>query len=31
MKGGDLQMMTAGSGIIHTETIAKKMCRILIL
>ena len=25
MKGGDLQMMTAGSGIIHTETIAKKM------
>ncbi|HXB28973.1 MAG TPA: pirin-like C-terminal cupin domain-containing protein [Puia sp.] len=25
MKGGDLQMMTAGSGVIHTETIAKKM------
>lgn len=25
MKGGDLQMMTAGSGIIHTETIEKKM------
>lgn len=25
MKAGDLQMMTAGSGIIHTETIAKKM------
>lgn len=24
MKGGDLQMMTAGSGIIHTETIEKK-------
>src|SRR5215212_3724981 len=24
MKGGDLQMMTAGSGIIHTETIDKK-------
>ena len=24
MKGGDLQMMTAGSGIIHTETIAEK-------
>ncbi len=25
MKGGDLQMMTAGSGVIHTETIAKKI------
>ncbi len=25
MKGGDLQMMTAGSGIIHTETIAGKI------
>ncbi|HTB26192.1 MAG TPA: pirin family protein, partial [Puia sp.] len=25
MKGGDLQMMTAGSGVIHTETIEKKM------
>ena len=25
MKGGDLQLMTAGSGVIHTETIAKKM------
>lgn len=25
MRGGDLQMMTAGSGIVHTETIAKKM------
>jgi quercetin 2,3-dioxygenase len=25
MKGGDLQMMTAGSGVIHTETIDKKM------
>src|SRR5215204_4193850 len=24
MKGGDFQMMTAGSGIIHTETIEKK-------
>lgn len=24
MKGGDLQIMTAGSGIIHTETIEKK-------
>jgi redox-sensitive bicupin YhaK (pirin superfamily) len=24
LKGGDLQMMTAGSGIIHTETIEKK-------
>jgi redox-sensitive bicupin YhaK (pirin superfamily) len=24
MKGGDMQMMTAGGGIIHTETIAKK-------
>jgi redox-sensitive bicupin YhaK (pirin superfamily) len=24
MKGGDLQLMTAGSGIIHTETIEKK-------
>ena len=24
MKAGDLQLMTAGSGIIHTETIAKK-------
>src|SRR5436190_21201536 len=24
MKGGDFQMMTAGSGIIHTETIDKK-------
>ncbi len=24
MKGGDLQLMTAGSGVIHTETIAKK-------
>jgi quercetin 2,3-dioxygenase len=24
MQGGDLQMMTAGSGIIHTETIEKK-------
>src|ERR1700676_794119 len=24
MKAGDLQIMTAGSGIIHTETIAKK-------
>jgi quercetin 2,3-dioxygenase len=25
MKAGDLQMMTAGSGIVHTETIDKKM------
>ncbi len=24
MKGGDLQMMTAGSGIVHTETITKQ-------
>src|SRR5580765_8206421 len=25
MQAGDLQMMTAGSGIVHTETISKKM------
>jgi redox-sensitive bicupin YhaK (pirin superfamily) len=25
MKAGDLQMMTAGSGVVHTETIDKKM------
>jgi redox-sensitive bicupin YhaK (pirin superfamily) len=25
MMGGDLQMMTAGSGVIHTETMAKKI------